>query len=50
MPRTLHTEEHSLGANIVAPTVIGMYDGLTVSFALAAGLSGAAFMMAKVIS
>jgi len=36
-----HHEEHVFGAEIVRDIVIGMSDGLTVPFALAAGLSGA---------
>ena len=36
-----HTEEHVFGAETVRDIVIGMSDGLTVPFALAAGLSGA---------
>ncbi len=41
MPTTLHTERHFTGKEIVRDVVIGMADGLTVPFALAAGLSGA---------
>jgi len=36
-----HREEHLIGAETVRDIVIGMSDGLTVPFALAAGLSGA---------
>ncbi len=36
-----HIEEHSTASEIVRDAVIGMSDGLTVPFALAAGLSGA---------
>jgi VIT1/CCC1 family predicted Fe2+/Mn2+ transporter len=36
-----HQEEHVFGAETVRDIVIGMSDGLTVPFALAAGLSGA---------
>ena len=36
-----HTEEHLKGSVILRDVVIGMSDGLTVPFALAAGLSGA---------
>src|SRR6478752_5092966 len=36
-----HTEEHLTGSEILTDIVIGMSDGLTVPFALAAGLSGA---------
>lgn len=41
MPTTPHAERHFLGSDTVRDTVIGMSDGLTVPFALAAGLSGA---------
>ena len=41
MPQTPHTERHFTGGELVRDTVIGMSDGLTVPFALAAGLSGA---------
>ncbi len=36
-----HGEKHFLGGAVVRDVVIGMSDGLTVPFALAAGLSGA---------
>jgi len=36
-----HVERHFTGGDIVRDIVIGMSDGLTVPFALAAGLSGA---------
>src|SRR5258708_21201479 len=36
-----HTEQHMRSSAIVTDIVIGMSDGLTVPFALAAGLSGA---------
>lgn len=36
-----HTEEHMKSSEILTDIVIGMSDGLTVPFALAAGLSGA---------
>src|SRR5258705_1360266 len=36
-----HTEEHLKSSDILRDVVIGMSDGLTVPFALAAGLSGA---------
>jgi VIT1/CCC1 family predicted Fe2+/Mn2+ transporter len=42
MPQTPHTEHHFMGSEIVRDVVIGMSDGLTVPFALAAGLSGIA--------
>ena len=41
MPRTRHTERHFTASETVRDIVIGMSDGLTVPFALAAGLSGA---------
>ncbi len=41
MPQTPHTERHFTGGAIIRDIVIGMSDGLTVPFALAAGLSGA---------
>jgi VIT1/CCC1 family predicted Fe2+/Mn2+ transporter len=41
MPRTLHVERHFTSSAIVRDIVIGMSDGLTVPFALAAGLTGA---------
>jgi VIT1/CCC1 family predicted Fe2+/Mn2+ transporter len=41
MPQTPHVERHFAAGALVRDTVIGMSDGLTVPFALAAGLSGA---------
>src|SRR3974377_362098 len=41
MPRTPHVEKHFTAPATVRDIVIGMSDGLTVPFALAAGLSGA---------
>jgi VIT1/CCC1 family predicted Fe2+/Mn2+ transporter len=41
MPQTPHTEKHFTAGETVRDIVIGMSDGLTVPFALAAGLSGA---------
>lgn len=41
MPQTPHVEKHFSGSEAVRDIVIGMSDGLTVPFALAAGLSGA---------
>lgn len=41
MPSIDHTERHFLASDNVRDVVIGMADGLTVPFALAAGLSGA---------
>lgn len=39
--RLTHSEEHFTASEIVRDTVLGMSDGLTVPFALAAGLTGA---------
>jgi VIT1/CCC1 family predicted Fe2+/Mn2+ transporter len=41
MPATPHVEKHFTAGAVVRDVVIGMADGLTVPFALAAGLSGA---------
>jgi VIT1/CCC1 family predicted Fe2+/Mn2+ transporter len=41
MPQTPHHEQHFTASDAVRDVVIGMSDGLTVPFALAAGLSGA---------
>lgn len=41
MPTTPHIEKHFTGSATVRDAVIGMADGLTVPFALAAGLSAA---------
>jgi len=41
MPQTPHVEHHFTAGETVRDIVIGMSDGLTVPFALAAGLSGA---------
>lgn len=41
MPQTPHLEKHFTSGEFVRDVVIGMSDGLTVPFALAAGLSGA---------
>ena len=40
MPQTPHIERHFTASETVRDIVIGMADGLTVPFALAAGLSG----------
>lgn len=42
MPQTPHTERHFTASETVRDIVIGMADGLTVPFALAAGLSAIA--------
>jgi len=41
VPQTPHVEHHFTASETVRDVVIGMSDGLTVPFALAAGLSGA---------
>src|ERR1051326_7269193 len=41
MPQTPHIERHFMASDVVRDVVIGMADGLTVPFALAAGLTGA---------
>ena len=41
MPQTPHLERHFTAGEVVRDVVIGMSDGLTVRFALAAGISGA---------
>jgi VIT1/CCC1 family predicted Fe2+/Mn2+ transporter len=41
MPSSPHTESHFTAPEVVRDIVIGMSDGLTVPFALAAGLTGA---------
>ncbi|MEO7909485.1 MAG: VIT1/CCC1 transporter family protein [Roseiflexaceae bacterium] len=50
MPATPHHEEHFTGGETVRDIVIGMSDGLTVPFALAAGLSGAVAATAIVVT
>ena len=40
-PRRQHVEAHFSGSEVVRDIVLGMSDGLTVPFALAAGLTGA---------
>src|SRR6266545_648985 len=40
MPQTPHTERHFTASDVVRDVVIGISDGLTVPFALAAGLTG----------
>ena len=50
MPQTRHVEHHFTGSELVRDIVIGMSDGLTVPFALAAGLSGIANSTAIVIT
>jgi vacuolar iron transporter family protein len=48
--KDIHTEEHLLSSAFITDIVIGMSDGLTVPFALAAGLSGAVHSNAVVIT
>jgi len=50
MPQTPHVERHFSASAVVRDLVIGMSDGLTVPFALAAGLSGAAQSSGVVIT
>jgi VIT1/CCC1 family predicted Fe2+/Mn2+ transporter len=50
VPQTPHTEKHFTSGDIVRDVVIGMSDGLTVPFALAAGLSGAVDSTAVIIT
>jgi vacuolar iron transporter family protein len=45
----LHHEEHLQSSNLLRDIVIGMSDGLTVPFALAAGLSGAVDSTAVIV-
>ncbi|OMH81250.1 Vacuolar iron transporter [Zancudomyces culisetae] len=39
-PPTQHNEQHRMNAEVLRDAIIGLADGLTVPFALAAGLSG----------
>jgi VIT1/CCC1 family predicted Fe2+/Mn2+ transporter len=50
MPQTPHVEKHFTSSEVVRDIVIGMSDGLTVPFALAAGLSGAVAASSVVIT
>src|SRR5512132_2824570 len=50
MPLTRHTETHFTSSESVRAVVIGMADGLTVPFALAAGLSGAVAQTSIVVT
>src|SRR6266581_6882001 len=50
MPQTPHIEKHFTSGSTVRDIVIGMSDGLTVPFALAAGLSGAVDSTAVIIT
>ncbi|EFH89960.1 protein of unknown function DUF125 transmembrane [Ktedonobacter racemifer DSM 44963] len=50
MPQTPHMEHHFTAGETVRDIVIGMSDGLTVPFALAAGLSGAVSLTTIIIT
>lgn len=50
MPQTPHIERHFTSSEVVRDIVIGMSDGLTVPFALAAGLTGAVASSAIVVT
>jgi len=50
MPHAPHIEHHFTSSESVRDVVIGMSDGLTVPFALAAGLSGAAVASKVVVT
>lgn len=49
MPATLHIEKHFTATPTIRDIVIGMSDGLTVPFALAAGLTGVAGASSKIV-
>src|SRR5271167_1006672 len=49
MPQTPHVEKHFTSTEAVRDVVIGMSDGLTVPFALAAGLSGSTVATTAII-
>ncbi len=46
----MHKEKHVTSSEVIRDIVIGMSDGLTVPFALAAGLSGAVNSSAIIIT
>src|SRR3954453_4497957 len=50
MPQTPHVERHFTSSATVRDIVIGMADGLTVPFALAAGLSGAVQLTSIIVT
>jgi VIT1/CCC1 family predicted Fe2+/Mn2+ transporter len=50
VPATPHIERHFTSSEVVRDIVLGMADGLTVPFALAAGLTGAAQANAIVVT
>src|SRR6266487_5022286 len=49
MPQTPRAERHFTGGETVRDVVIGMSDGLTVPFALAAGLTGTTVATSKLV-
>ena len=49
-PHVPHTEHHLRSSDFISDIVIGMSDGLTVPFALAAGLSGAVASSSLVVT
>src|SRR5882762_8614938 len=49
MPTTPHIEKHFEASETVRDVVIGMSDGLTVPFALAAGLTGTVSATSKLV-
>jgi VIT1/CCC1 family predicted Fe2+/Mn2+ transporter len=50
MPQTEHIERHFTASETVRDIVIGMADGLTVPFALAAGLTGAVISTGLIVT
>jgi vacuolar iron transporter family protein len=50
MPQTPHVEQHFTASETIRDIVIGMSDGLTVPFALAAELSGAVSSTAIIVT
>ncbi|CAB3390115.1 VIT1/CCC1 transporter family protein [Kyrpidia spormannii] len=48
--QTAHVEEHFTAPDVIRDIVIGMADGLTVPFALAAGLSGAVSVTTLIVT
>ena len=50
MHETIHVERHFTASEFVRDVVIGMSDGLTVPFALAAGLSGTTVSTAIIVT
>lgn len=49
MEHEIHTEEHFTASDFVRDVIIGMADGLTVPFALAAGLAAGGFGSSHII-